>query len=183
MKNENIVVYILRLALTLLAICAVVSALLAGVNAITKHKIAAIQQEKVHQALLQVQPNAIGLQKQELTVNNGIVTAFYAAGHHYAVEVRPAGFDGLITMMVGISEGKVTGIAIVSHTETPGLGAVAAADSAKGEAFRNQFLGLVNGIVVDGEENSIDSMSGATITSKAVTAGVNAALDFVANLG
>jgi electron transport complex protein RnfG len=60
---------------------------------------------------------------------------------------------------------------------------VAAADSAKGEAFRNQFLGLVNGIVVDGEENSIDSMSGATITSKAVTAGVNAALEFVASLG
>ena len=51
------------------------------------------------------------------------------------------------------------------------------------EAFRNQFLGLVSGIVVDGEENAIDSMSGATITSKAVTAGVNAALEFVANLG
>ena len=183
MKKQNIVLYILRLALTLLAICAVVSALLAGVNAITKHHIAAIKQEKTHKALLEVQPNAIGLQKQELSGDTGIVTAFYASGHNYAVEVKPAGFDGPITMMVGITDGKVTGIAIVSHTETPGLGAVAAADSAKGEAFRNQFLGLVSGIVVDGEENAIDSMSGATITSKAVTAGVNAALEFVANLG
>ena len=183
MKQESTVRYVLRLALTLLAICAVVSALLAGVNAITKHHIAAIKQEKTHKALLEVQPNAIGLQKQELSGDTGIVTAFYASGHNYAVEVKPAGFDGPITMMVGITDGKVTGIAIVSHTETPGLGAVAAADSAKGEAFRNQFLGLVSGIVVDGEENAIDSMSGATITSKAVTAGVNAALEFVANLG
>ncbi len=183
MKQESNVRYILRLALTLLAICAVVSALLASVNAITKHRIAAIQQEKVHQALLQVQPDAIGLKKQELSGDTGIVTALYASGKYYAVEVKPAGFDGPITLMVGITDGKVTGISIVSHTETPGLGAVAAADSAKGEAFRNQFLGLVAGIVVDGENNSIESMSGATITSKAVTAGVNAALEFVANLG
>ena len=183
MKQESNVRYILRLALTLLAICAVVSGLLAGVNAITKDRIAAIQAEKIEKALQQVLPGVTGLEKQTLSGDTGIVRTVYASGDSYAVEVAPGGFDGEIIMMVGITGGKVTGISIIAHTETPGLGAVAAADSAKGEAFRNQFVGLVSGITVDGEENSIDSMSGATITSKAVTAGVNAALDFVANLG
>lgn len=183
MKQESNVRYILRLALTLLAICAVVSGLLAGVNAITKDRIAAIQAEKIEKALQQVLPGVTGLEKQPLSGDTGIVKTVYASGNSYAVEVTPAGFDGPITMMVGIVDGKVTGISVISHTETPGLGAVAGAASAKGEAFRGQFVGLVSGITVDGEENSIDSMSGATITSKAVTAGVNAALDFVANLG
>ena len=183
MKQQSNVRYILRLALTLLAICAVVSGLLAGVNAITKDRIAAIQVEKTQKALQQVLPGVSGLELIPLTGDPGIVKSVYASGSSYAVEVAPAGFDGPITMMVGIVDGKVTGISIIAHTETPGLGAVAGADSAKGEAFRGQFEGLVAGISVDGEANSIDSMSGATITSKAVTAGVNAALDFVANLG
>ena len=183
MKTESNVRYILRLALTLLAICAVVSGLLAGVNAITKDRIAAIQAEKIQNALQQVLPGVSDLEKMELSGDTGIVKTVYVSGDSYAVEVTPGGFDGPITMMVGISSGKVTGIAVIAHTETPGLGAVAGADSAKGEAFRNQFVGLVGGIVVDGAENSIDSMSGATITSKAVTAGVNAALEFIANLG
>ena len=183
MKQESNVRYILRLALTLLAICAVVSALLAGVNAITKHHIAAIKQEKTHKALLEVQPNAIGLQKQELSGDTGIVTAFYASGHNYAVEVKPAGFDGPITMMVGITDGKVTGIAIVSHTETPGLGAVASANTDKGAAFRDQFIGLISGITIGDGNNQIDALSGATISSQAIVDGVNAALACVANLG
>jgi len=183
MKQESNVRYILRLALTLLAICAVVSALLAGVNAITKDRIAAIQAQKTQDAIEKVLPGVEGLRKLELSGETGTVRTVYVSGSSYAVEVAPGGFDGPITMMVGITDGKVTGISVISHTETAGLGAVAAADSAKGEAFRNQFAGLVGGIVVDGENNSIDSMSGATITSKAVVAGVNAALEFVGNLG
>ena len=83
-------------------------------------------------------------------------------------------------MMVGIVDGKVSGISIISHTETPGLGAVAAAQNAKGEAFRGQFVGQ-EGVLAIG--NQIDAMSGATITSNAVVTGVNAALAYVANMG
>lgn len=183
MKKENNVQYILRLALTLLAICAVVAGVLAGVNAITKDRIAAIQAEKTQKALAEVLPGVENLEKLELTGDSGIVKTVYRSGNSYAVEVTPGGFDGEITMMVGIVGGKVTGISIIAHTETPGLGAVAAAKNAKGEAFREQFKGLVSGIVVDGEANSIDSMSGATITSNGVTDGVNAALEYVAKLG
>ena len=183
MKKESNVAYILRLALTLLIICAVVAGLLSGVNAITKHRINAIQEQKIHEALQLVLPGVIGLRKMELSGETGIVSAVYYYGKNYAVEVNPIGFDGPVKMMVGVVGGKVTGISIISHTETPGLGAVAAEKSAKGAGFRVQFIGLVSGIEVNGEgENSIDSITGATITSKAVTAGVNAALEFVANL-
>ena len=47
MKTENIVVYILRLALTLLAITAVVAAALAGVNSVTAPAIAELNAQKI----------------------------------------------------------------------------------------------------------------------------------------
>ena len=180
MKTENTVMYILRLTVTLLLICAVVAAVLAGVNSITKDAIAANQEKKTQDALAVVLPGVQGLQKVELTEDTGIVNEVYSDGNSFAVKVLPSGFDGAITMMVGISEGKVTGISVISHTETPGLGAVAAAQNAKGEAFRGQFVGQ-EGVLAIGDQ--IDAMSGATITSTAVVTGVNAALQYVANMG
>ena len=180
MKKENLVQYVLRLTVTLLAITGLVAAALAGVNAITKDAIAANQEKKTQDALALVLPDAGNLQKQELTAEAGIVSEVYTDGQSYAVKVLPSGFDGTITMMVGIADGKVTGISVISHTETPGLGAVAAAQNAKGEAFRSQFVGQEGTLSIG---NQIDAMSGATITSTAVVTGVNAALSYVANMG
>ena len=180
MKKENLVQYVLRLTVTLLAMTGLVAAALAGVNAITKDAIAANQEKKTQDALALVLPDAGNLQKQELTADAGIVSEVYTDGQSYAVKVLPSGFDGTITMMVGIADGKVTGISVISHTETPGLGAVAAAQNAKGEAFRSQFVGQ-EGTLSIGDQ--IDAMSGATITSTAVVTGVNAALSYVANMG
>ena len=180
MKTENTVMYILRLTVTLLLICAVVAAVLAGVNAITKDAIAANQEKKTQDAIAVVLPGVTGLEKQTLTGDTGIVSEVYRSGDSFAVKVLPGGFDGEITLMVGIRNGEITGISVISHTETPGLGAVAAARNAKGEAFRSQFVGQ-SGTLVIGDQ--VDAMSGATITSKAVVTGVNAALSYVANLG
>ena len=180
MKTENLVKYVLRLTVTLLLITGIVAAALAGVNAITKDAIAANQEKKTQDALALVLPDAGNLQKQELTADAGIVSEVYTDGQSYAVKVLPSGFDGTITMMVGIADGKVTGISVISHTETPGLGAVAAAQNAKGEAFRSQFVGQEGTLSIG---NQIDAMSGATITSTAVVTGVNAALSYVANMG
>ena len=177
MKN---VLYILRLTVTLLLICALVAGVLAGVDGITRDKIAAAQAQKTLDAIAAVLPGVEGLEEMALTGDTGIVKSVYRSGDSFAVTVAPSGFDGEVTLMVGITAGQVTGISVISHTETPGLGAVAAAKNAKGEAFRNQFAGLSGELAV-GEE--IDAITGATITSKAVTSGVNAALEFVNNLG
>ena len=171
---------ILRLVITLFLIAAVVAAALACVNAITKDAIAANQEKKTQDALAVVLPDAGKLEKVALTGDTGIVSEIYSDGTSYAVKVGPSGFAGEVTMMVGISDGKVTGISVISHTETAGLGAVAAAQNAKGEAFRGQFVGQSGELAVG---DQIDAMSGATITSKAVVSGVNAALNYVANMG
>ena len=180
MRTESTMMHVLRIAVTLLAICAVVAAVLAGVNMITKDKIAEIQVQKTENAIQEVIPNAQDVQQLPLSGDTGIGQAVYPANGSYAVQVAPGGFDGEVTMMVGICEGKVTGISVISHTETPGLGAVAAAQNAKGEAFRSQFVGQ-EGVLVIGEQ--VDAMSGATITSTAVVTGVNAALQYAANMG
>ena len=180
MKNTPL--YILRLAVTLLLVTALVAAALAGINTLTKDRIAANKAEKLQKAISQVLPGgAAGA--VATPVNAGIVKNLYTTDSGYAVEVAPAGFSAEITMMVGIVDGKVAGIAIVSHTETAGLGAIAAAQTAAGESFRGQFEGLSDSLSVDKDGGSIDSITGATITSRAVTAGVNAALEYVKSLG
>ena len=179
MKKESTFAYVLRLTVTLLLITACVAAALAGVNLITKNRIAEAKQQKTLNAMALVLPGVDGLAPVTLSGDTGIVTSVYASGDSYAVQVEPAGFNGKVTMMVGISGGEVTGISVISHTETPGLGAVAAAANAKGEAFRSQFTGSET-FAVGG---NVDAISGATITSKAVTTGVNAAMDYVKTLG
>ncbi len=185
MKKENTALYILRLTVTLLIICAVVALALAGVNAITKDKIAAAKKEKTDNAIKTVLKGATDIQEVSFTDASGLVTKVYQdAAVGYAVEVAPNGFGGAITLMVGVSpEGKVLGISIISHAETPGLGAVAAANTDKGTSFRDQFVGLLSGISIGKGENQIAAISGATITSQAITDGVNAALECVKNLG
>ena len=108
----------------------------------------------------------------------------YKGESGYAVQVAPVGFDGAITMMVGVDfEGKVLGISVISHTETAGLGAVAAADTSAGENFRNGFEGKSGSVSVTKDGGEIAAITGATITSRAVCAGVNAALAVVGELG
>ncbi len=165
--------YILRLVVTLFAITAVVAGLLAGVNLLTRDRIADAKAQKTLDAIAEVLPD--GGQAQQLEQyedKTGLVTAVYSSPQGYAVKVTPNGFGGAIEMMVGVSkEGKVLGISIISHAETPSLGAVAAADSAKGQAFRDSFIGF------DGSDpEDYDAISGATITSKAVAEGVAAAV-------
>ena len=177
--------YTLRLSGILLAICACVAAALAGVNALTKDRIAAAQLEKTQAAIAQVLEGEATKMDLPTDMDLGIVRGAYQSEYGYAVEVAPNGFDGEILMMVGVDlEGKVTGISVISQTETAGLGAESASDSAKGNAFREQFVGLSSGeILVDKDGGKLDSLTGATITSRAVASGVQAALDFVSEVG
>ena len=159
MKSESTVKYILRLTLTLLAICAVVAGILAAVNSITAPIIAEAKEAKTQQAISAVLPG--GGEKIDFAGADatGMVLEVYASEAGYAVKAAPSGFGGAITMMVGIStEGKVLGISIISHAETPGLGAVASQNTDKGVAFREQFVGLISGITIGDGENQIDSL-------------------------
>ena len=181
MKTESNVMYILRLALTLLIITSVVAAALAGVNSITAPAIAKLTAEKTQQAIEAVLPG--GGEEIEFAPAD-LVSKVYKGESGYAIEVTPGGFDNTITMMVGVdTEGKVLGISIIKHTETAGLGAVAAAGTPAGEAFRGQFVGTSGSVAVAKDGGAMDSITGATITSRAICDGVNAALACAATLG
>ena len=183
-QNESIVMYVLRLAGTLLLICAVTAGLLAGVNAITEPVIAELNAAATQEAIMAVLPGGFDTEVADFEDPSGIVSKVYQGANGYAVEVGPGGFDNTITMMVGIdNEGKVLGISVVSHTETAGLGAVAADSTPKGIAFRDQFVGISGAAAVTKDGGTLDAITGATITSRAICVGVNAALECVARLG
>ena len=88
------------------------------------------------------------------------------------------GYGGDIQFSVGVStDDTLTGISILSIGETAGLGM-----KAKNADFQEQFVGLpATGNLVytkTGEEGKIDALSGATVTTNAMTNGTNAAIAF-----
>lgn len=181
MKTESNVMFIARLAITLLLITACVAAALAGVNAVTEGRIAAIKEANTQAAIEAVLPGGGSEVAADLSGN---VKAVYASETGYAVQVTPSGFGGAIDMMVGVAkDGSVLGISVISHTETAGLGAVAAADTSAGQAFRGQFAGMSGTLAVSKDGGQVEALTGATITSRAVTSGVNEAVAFAATLG
>ena len=182
MKTESNVAYIARLTITLLLITAVVAAALAAVNSVTAPKIQAINEQKTQTAIEAVLPG--GGEEIAFTDDTGLVSTVYKGQSGYAVEVTPSGFNGTVTMMVGVDNaGKVLGISVVNHTETAGLGAEAASQGAAGTAFRSQFTGMSGSVSVTKDGGQVDALTGATITSRAVCTGVNAALNAAAKLG
>ena len=182
MKTESTVKYVLRLTVTLLLITAVVAVILAGVNSVTAPRIADLNARKTQEAVEAVLPG--GGVEVAFTDSTGLVATVYQGDAGYAVKVNPSGFNGTVSMMVGVdNSGSVLGISIISQTETAGLGAVSAADTSAGEAFRGQFAGMSGSVSVSKDGCQVDAITGATITSRAVCTGVNAALACVANMG
>lgn len=173
---------------TLFVICLVVSALLAGTNALTKEPIAQNELKKSQEAMHSVCPDAVSFEGEK-----GIEIEVYKALNESgevigcAIPVTSKGYGGDVSVMVGISSvdgGMVTGVEILSHSETPGLGA-----NATSEDFRNQFKDNPSlhgfSVVKDGtggSEGKIDAITGATITSNAVTNAVNEALNIYMSL-
>ena len=181
MKTESNVMYIIRLTAILLIITSLVAAALAGVNSITAPAIAKLTAEKTQEAIQAVLPG--GGEEIEFAPAD-LVSKVYKGENGYAIEVTPGGFDNTITMMVGVDfEGKVLGIDIIKHTETAGLGAVADAETPAGQNFRGQFVGASGSVAVTKDGGAMDSITGATITSRAICDGVNAALACAATLG
>lgn len=182
MKKESNVRYVIRLAGTLLAITVIVAACLSTVNGVTAPIIEELNYQKTQQAVSAVLPG--GGDTVPFTDDTGLVQEVYQGQAGYAVQVAPSGFDSAITMMVGVDfEGNVLGISVISHSETAGLGAVAAASTSAGESFRGQFVGMSGEVFVTKDSGEVQAITGATITSRAVCVGVSAALNCVENMG
>lgn len=172
---------IIKIGLTLFAITAVSATLLATVNKLTAPVIAKNQLKKTYASMEKVISNAKEFQPINLSDTDKISEAYFALdanGEKIGVCVisKSYGYGGEITVLTGVVGGKICGIDILSHTETPGLGA-----KTTNPDFKEQFEGKTNciSIVKSGASgNEINAISGATISSTAVTNAVNEALKF-----
>ena len=194
--------YIIKLTVTLLLCCLVVAAALGGVNAITKDKIAAINWENTVTAMKAVVADPDSTEFSEALENTEAMTAAAASaggtldsvyevlvgGENagYAIKVVASGSQGSIEMMVGVdTEGTVTGVAIVDNSETAGIGSKVMENEplASGTGVLDQFAGksAADGTLAVG--TNVEAITGATVSTRGVTTGVNAALAAVAALG
>ncbi|MCQ2418985.1 MAG: RnfABCDGE type electron transport complex subunit G [Clostridia bacterium] len=175
--------YVVKLGITLLLITAIVAGLLGAVNYITKEKITENTDQKIREAISLVLPDASGEPEKgrltEADEKNGI-KAIYCVGDSYALELEVSGSQGIIDLMVGVdTSGTVQGVQIISHSETPGLGAVAASNGAKGESFRSQFVDKSGEIKVTKDGGEIAALTGATVSSRAICKAVSIATAYV----
>ncbi len=172
------VLSIFKTGLILFVITAVAAGILAVVNSFTAPIIEANEKTKREEAMKKVLPDAQFFEKIDY-VSDSTVTEVYSGGEAgYVVLTEPNGYGGAISIVVGVDmDGTVMGVDITSQSETAGLGANCTKDE-----FINQFVGKTAGITVSkngAKDNQIDAISSATITSKAVTQGVNDALSAV----
>ena len=103
----------------------------------------------------------------------------------YAVKLTASGSQGLIEMVIGVdAEQKITGISVVNHSETSGIGTKVCGNKPNddGVPVLDQFVGMSGaGTLKVGK--TVTAISGATVSTKGVTKGANAALAAVAALG
>ena len=181
MKKNNILPMLMP-AIVLTSISVIIAGILAITNNFTAPVIAKNSEKATNDALSVVVPSALEFKivekDEESTNENDIYIAYSDDGKEtgYAVFVSPLGFGGNIDIIVGFSLDKtITGVEIVNSSETPGLGS-----KASDKEFKEQFLDKKPPLnVVKNEkagENTISAISGATITSKAVTSGINTAM-------
>jgi len=93
------------------------------------------------------------------------------------------GYGGAITVLLGYTmDGTVNGIEILTISETAGLGAKAAEKSFKDQYAKKKVTEFVYTKTGVASDNEIDAISGATITTSAVTGAVNAGIAFITDL-
>lgn len=177
---------LIKNALILFAITLVGTVMLAVAYQVTAEPIRIQQAKQTADANATVMPDVEFemLEDADLTGYEKINSIFTAkkdgeiVGYTFKL-ITDEGYSAGLEAIVGINlEGNITGIDIIKSSETPGLGAKADLPE-----FKNQFidkkpieLSVVKGATSN--ENEVSAISGATITSRAVTNAVNEAINY-----
>lgn len=190
---------ILKDALILFLITVIAGALLGLVNQITLEPIAASELKAKEEAYQVVFADSSKFEENSEIDDKLASATFDGAEVTEILEAKDAdgntsgyvmsltakeGYGGDITFTIGVTvEGTMTGLSILSHSETAGLGA-----NCTTESFQSQFVGLKGPEIAYSKEGAsadyeFDAISGATITSKALTKAINAGLGFLSENG
>ena len=162
----------------LLAICIIIPLALSVTNKVTAKKIAELENENSKKNM----QSLVSADDFEKCSDGGIDYYTAIKGGDTAAYIfteSAKGYGGDVSVMTAVKpDGTVAGVAILDVSgETPGLG-----QNAAKESFYSQYAGLKKGVSLlkngaKAENNEVDAVTGATITSTAVTRAVNAALD------
>ncbi|MDH3929764.1 MAG: RnfABCDGE type electron transport complex subunit G [Syntrophobacteria bacterium] len=179
---------LIKMVVVLLVICTTSGVVLSYVNEATKapreYQYIKFVQEPSIKAVLSDYDNDPVKERIKLAVGedeegNPIEIVVFPAkkgGATQAIAYSAAakGYHDLIEVMVGVGpEGKLTGISIMTHTETPGLGARIVEPE-----FTDQFAGLdLDTTKLSAEGGKVDTLSGATFSTVGVITAVGAALE------
>ncbi len=171
-----------NMALCLTLVCLICSAVLGVAYAVTLEPVKAAQTAKTVKAVAKVLPEFEGEVKEQSVTFEGMEYTYYATESGYAIISVVNGFGGPVSVMVGVTpDGKVYNTSVISHSETPGLGAKCQND----EAFLGQFRGLdpaSTRLAVTKDGGDIDAITASTITSRAYTLAVANAVKLVGSL-
>ena len=170
--------------IVLTAVTVFAGLVLALANSAFAERIDANRREAFERSLSQVFPDSENATFERLLVDGSPTykaTTRDSIVLGYAVTVESPGYGGTITLLVGLAPDlkTVEGLAIVENVETPGLGG-----RIEEEWFRRQFAGLdptrginyVKNRAPNTTANEVEAISGATISTRAVLAGINATL-------
>lgn len=172
----------LKLSIRLFLFTLIAALALAVTNEITKGPIAVQAEVKANAARAKSLPGAddyvhqdiknpgnySGIQEVHAVINGGKTVG-------YTLTIKVNGYKGPIVMTLAVNmSGSVNALVINSQTETAGLG-----NKIAGEPFLSQFAGVAAS--PDTISDEVDTISGATVSSRAVKTGVEHALEYVQN--
>ena len=177
---------LLNMALCLTAVCLICAALLGGVYALTWQPIQDASAKALKASIGMVLPEGGEISEAKTVSVGGVEYEYYenlvdGCATAYAVKSATNGFGGQLLLMVGVLEdGTVYNTSVLSHSETPGLGAKCNQD----ENFMAQWRGFSpdKKIAVRKDGGDVDAITASTITSRAYALAVSNAVDVVKSL-
>ena len=167
-----------NMTLCLTLVCLICAAVVGVAYAVTKEPIDAAAQAKTTASIARVLPEFSSTPQEGSVRVGGADYKYYKVdGAGYAIISATSGFGGLLTLMVGVAEdGTVHNTTVLSHSETPGLGAKCTAD----ERFLSQFRGFdpaAKTLAVKKDGGDLDAITASTITSRAYALAVSNAVE------
>lgn len=178
----------IKLGSILFVITAVTGLVLGGVQQITAGPISKAKEAQRQEAFRKTLPGADSFAPVKFPQVSGVLDVQEGRKGSsvvgYVITVSEKGYAGPVTFVTGIaSDGVIKGISILSQSETPGLGAKAGDVSFSGQfnGKKAQPLKVVKS--PPAKEDEVLAISGATITSRAVTEGVNSAVEVFDKMG
>ena len=178
--------YVLKPALTLFLTSAVVITALSVANNLTTEPIERQKRKTQEAAMREVLPAS---EYRELKVEKtGSIVAVYEGRQSetdgnqlagYVIQLSPEGYSGNIDLLTGISvpDEKISGMRVLRHSETPGLGALAVKENFY-QRYDNRDLIPLGVARSSPGENDIAAITSATITTRAITNAVNEAIEW-----